>query len=54
MNYKIDRSVEEKNPKIIYFSIIFDHFKINIIERYVKSKYPYQNLFEVFIKVRSL
>lgn len=38
MKYILEMELQSSNPAIIFHNVIFDTFKINIIERY--SKYP--------------
>lgn len=37
MNYKLELNKQEVNPNIVFHNIIFDFFKVNIVERYSKS-----------------
>ena len=52
MNYKLELNKQEVNPTIIFNDIIFDFFKVNIVERYTKS--INSNLSPNFILQRSL
>lgn len=54
MNYKLELNKKGVEPNIVFHNIIFDFFKVNIVERY--SKYITSNLSPDFVifKVRTL
>ncbi|MGR3857253.1 MULTISPECIES: prevent-host-death protein [Chryseobacterium] len=54
MNYKLELNTQEPNSKIVFNNIIFDSFKINIVERYIGSMKARPTLCEVLFKVRTL
>lgn len=54
MNYKLELHTQEPNSKIVFNTIIFDAFKVNIIERYTGSAKFGLKLCEVLFKVRTL
>ncbi|WP_278381158.1 prevent-host-death protein [Chryseobacterium arthrosphaerae] len=54
MNYKLELNTQEPNSKIVFHNILFDSFKINIIERYIGSMKARPVLCEVLFKVRTL
>lgn len=54
MNYKLALNTQEPNSNIVFNTIIFDSFKINIIERYAGSMSSHPKLCEVIFKVRTL
>lgn len=54
MNYKLELNTQEPNSKIVFHNIIFDSFKINIIERYIGSMKSRPTLCEALFKVRTI
>lgn len=54
MNYKIEFNKQGIGPNIIFHNIIFDFFKVNIVERYSKSINSNQSSDFVIFKVRTL
>ncbi|CAD0219060.1 prevent-host-death protein [Chryseobacterium sp. D764] len=54
MNYKLELNTQEPNSKIVFNTIKFDSFKINIVERYIGSMKARPALCEVLFKVRTL
>ncbi|PWN71915.1 prevent-host-death protein [Chryseobacterium phosphatilyticum] len=54
MNYKLELNTQEPNSKIVFNTIIFDSFKINIVERYIGSAKSRPTLCEALFKVRTL
>ena len=54
MNYKIEFNKQGIVPNIIFHNIIFDFFKVNIVERYSKSINSNQSSDFVIFKVRTL
>lgn len=54
MNYKLELNTQEPNSKIVFHNIIFDAFKINLVERYIGSMKARPTLCEVLFKVRTL
>lgn len=54
MNYKLELRTQESFSKIVFNNILFDSFKINIIERYMGRMNFNAKLIEVLIKVRTL
>lgn len=48
MNYKLELNTQEPNSNIIFNTIIFDSFKVNIIEKYAGKMNSYPKLYEVF------
>ncbi|MCU7613240.1 prevent-host-death protein [Chryseobacterium sp. GMJ5] len=51
MNYKLQLRMQESNPNLVYNTIIFDTFKVNIVERYYGSV---PKLCDVSFRVRTL
>ncbi|CAM3109716.1 prevent-host-death protein [Chryseobacterium flavum] len=54
MNYKLELNTQEPNSKIVFNTILFDSFKINIVERYIGSVKSRLTLCEALFKVRTL
>lgn len=54
MNYKLELNTQEPNSNIVFNTIVFDSFKVNIIERYTGSMRSRPILCEVLFKVRTL
>lgn len=54
MNYKLALNTQEPNSNIVYNTIIFDSFKVNIVERYAGSMNAHPKLCEALFKVRTL
>ncbi|MBK1897039.1 prevent-host-death protein [Chryseobacterium paridis] len=54
MNYKLALNTQEPNSNIVFNTIVFDSFKINIVERYAGSMSSRPKLCEVLFKVRTL
>jgi len=54
MNYQLELRTEQPGSKIVFNAITFDHFKINIIERYTGRMDLHPELIETILKVRTL
>lgn len=54
MNYKLELNTQEPNSNIVFNTIIFDSFKVNIIEKYAGKMNSYPKLYEVLFRVRTL
>lgn len=54
MNYKLELNKQEVNPNIIFNDIIFDFFKVNIVERHSKSIKSNPSAKFIIFKVRTL
>lgn len=54
MNYKLELNTQEPNSNIVFNTIFFDSFKVNIVERYTGSMKFNPKLCEVLFKVRTL
>lgn len=54
MNYKLELNTQEPGSKIVFNTIVFDSFKINIVERYMGKMNSNPKLCEVLFKVRTL
>ena len=54
MNYKLELNKQEVNPKIVFHNIIFEFFKVNIVERYSNSINSNLSPDFVIFKVRTL
>lgn len=54
MNYKLELRTHNSFSNISFNNILFDSFKINIIERYMGRLDSNAKLIEVIIKVRTL
>ncbi|GGP02635.1 hypothetical protein GCM10010992_07910 [Cloacibacterium rupense] len=50
MNYKIELNMQERGSDLVYNNILFDFFKVNIVERLTKKK----TVSFVIFKVRTL
>ncbi len=53
MNYKLELNTQEPNSNIVFNTIIFDSFKVNIVERYAGPARS-RKLCEALFKVRTL
>lgn len=51
MNYKLQLRTPDSTPTLVFNTIIFDAFKVNIVERYFG---PARKSCEVLFKVRTL
>ena len=54
MNYKLELNTQERGSKIVFNTIVFDSFKINIVERYMGRMDSNPKLCEVLFKVRTI
>ena len=54
MNYKLELNKQGIGPNIIFHNIIFDFFKVNIVERYPKSMALTLSPDFVIFKIRTL
>ncbi|RZJ40998.1 MAG: prevent-host-death protein [Chryseobacterium sp.] len=54
MNYKLELNTQEPGSKIVFHTIVFDSFKINVVERYMGRMNSNPKLCEVLFKVRTL
>ncbi|UWX60852.1 prevent-host-death protein [Chryseobacterium oranimense] len=54
MKYTLELNTQEPGSNIVFNTIIFDTFKINIIEKYVGKMYSNPKLCEAIFKVRTL
>lgn len=54
MNYKLEINTQDPSSKLVFNTITFESFKINIIERYAGRMNLNPKLIEVFVKVRTL
>jgi hypothetical protein len=54
MNFKLALNTQEPNSNIVFNTITFDSFKVNIVERYAGSMKSHPKLCEVLFKVRNL
>lgn len=54
MNYTLDLNTEKSGSNLIFNTITFDSFKVNIIERYTGKMNFNPKLCEVIFKVRTL
>ncbi|MCW3166938.1 prevent-host-death protein [Chryseobacterium sp. 09-1422] len=54
MNYKLELKTQEPHSKIVFNNILFDHFKVNIVERYRGKMNFNAKLIEVLFKVRTI
>ena len=54
MNYKLELNMQEAGSNIVFNAIIFDSFKINLVERYTGKMNFNPKLCEVIFKVRTL
>ncbi|SHL07598.1 prevent-host-death protein [Chryseobacterium polytrichastri] len=54
MNYKLELNTQEPNSNIVFNTIVFDSFKVNIVARYTGRMNFNPILCEVLFKVRTL
>ncbi|KPH15064.1 hypothetical protein [Chryseobacterium sp. ERMR1:04] len=54
MNYTLELNGQEPNSKIVFNTIVFDSFKVNIVERYTGKMNFNPILCEVLFKVRTI
>ncbi|MEG2335419.1 hypothetical protein SAMN05421796_1072 [Chryseobacterium piscicola] len=54
MQYKLELNSPSSNRDLVYHNIVFDTFKINIIERYGGKTNGYPKLLEAIFKVRTI
>jgi len=54
MQYRLELNTPSTDPNIVFHNILFDSFKINIIERHGKKIKGASKLLEVKFKVRTL
>lgn len=54
MNFKIELNTQKRGSNIIFHNIIFDFFKINIVERHKKSKQSQSSLEFALFKIRTI
>ncbi|MFC3157953.1 hypothetical protein SAMN05443633_104297 [Chryseobacterium arachidis] len=54
MNYKLELRTQESKSNIVFNNILFDAFKVNIIEKYAGKMTAKPILSEVVFKVRTL
>ncbi|WP_294248510.1 prevent-host-death protein [uncultured Chryseobacterium sp.] len=54
MNYKLELNMQERGSNIVFNAIIFDSFKVNIVERYMGKMNFNPKLCEALFKVRTL
>ncbi|MDR6404065.1 ribosomal protein S10 [Chryseobacterium ginsenosidimutans] len=54
MNYTLELNTQEHGSNIVFNTIIFDSFKVNIVERYVGLMNANPKLCEALFKVRTL
>lgn len=54
MNYTLELNTQESDPNIVFNTIVFDSFKINVVERYTGRMGFNRKLCEVLFKVRTL
>lgn len=54
MNYKLELNMQEAGSNIVFHAILFDSFKINIVERYTGKMNFNPKLADVIFKVRTL
>ncbi|MCT2406431.1 prevent-host-death protein [Chryseobacterium antibioticum] len=54
MNYTLELSTQESDSNIVFNTIVFDPFKVNIVERYVGRMNFHPKLSYVLFKVRTL
>ncbi|MCJ7932289.1 MAG: prevent-host-death protein [Chryseobacterium sp.] len=54
MNYTLDLNTQEPNSNIVFNTIIFDSFKVNVVERYLGRMDSHPRLCHVLFKVRTL
>lgn len=54
MNYTLELNTQEPGSNIVFNTIVFDAFKVNIIERYLGRMNFNPTLYNVLFKVRTL
>jgi len=54
MNYTLELNTQNPDSNIVFNTIMFDSFKVNIVERYIGRINSSQNLRDVLFKVRTL
>ncbi|HCA10001.1 MULTISPECIES: hypothetical protein [Chryseobacterium] len=54
MNYTLELNTQEPGSNIVFNTIVFDPFKVNIIERYVGKMNFHPKLSYVLFKIRTL
>jgi len=54
MNYKLELNTQESGSNIVFNNIIFDSFKVNVVERHIESRHSVLNFDHVLFKVRTL
>lgn len=54
MNYTLELNTQESYSNIVFNTIVFDSFKVNIVERYVGRMNSLQKLSYALFKVRTL
>ncbi|KMQ64790.1 prevent-host-death protein [Chryseobacterium angstadtii] len=54
MNYRLELNTQEPNSNIVFNTIVFDPFKVNIVERYIGKMNFHPKLSYVLFKIRTL
>lgn len=54
MNYTLELNTQERGSNVVFNTIVFDSFKVNIVERYVGRMGFNPKLGHVLFKVRTL
>lgn len=54
MNYTLELNTQKQGSNIVFNTIIFDAFKVNIVERYTGKMRFNQKLSHILFKVRTL
>ncbi|MCA6066074.1 prevent-host-death protein [Chryseobacterium sp. RG1] len=54
MNYTLELNTQEPGSNIVFNTIVFDSFKVNIVERHAGSMRSRSKLNHVLFKVRTL
>ncbi|SDQ65249.1 hypothetical protein SAMN05421664_2028 [Chryseobacterium soldanellicola] len=54
MNYTLELNTQEPDSNIVFNTIVFDSFKVNIVERYIGRMNYSPKLCHVLFKVRTL
>lgn len=54
MNYKLELNTQEPNSNIVFHTIVFESFKVNIVERYVGKMRFAPKLCHALFKIRTL
>ncbi|MCE3074186.1 prevent-host-death protein [Chryseobacterium gwangjuense] len=54
MNYTLELNTQEPGSNLVFNNIVFDSFKVNIVERHVGSMRSRLKLNHVLFKVRTL